>query len=846
MIRKLILCAVSALAGMACFAADNVAYADSAVRFTVITPGVVRMEWSPDGRFVDNNSQLAVNRDYEPVDFKVRKSAGKLTLSTSRLVLTYKLGTGAFARDNLSVVSAKGFFPFSWRPGVVQKGNLKGTMRTLDGLDGDVQTQTWVADMKQGDTRELEDGLLATDGWTLLDDSDSYLFDGDSDWPWVQERRAASGAQDWYFMAYGHDYKSALKDFTVFAGKIPLPPKFTFGYWWSRYWAYSDSELRGLVEKFRSYDIPLDVIVVDMDWHYTDPGRGGWTGWTWNKSLFPDPKGFMDHMHDKGVRVTLNLHPADGFEPYEEAYPRLASRLGLTDSSKIAWVNSDKKMISAAFDEVFRPMEQAGVDFWWLDWQQAINDSVMPGLNNTWWVNYVFFSDMERNRTTRPLLYHRWGGLGNHRYQIGFSGDATISWKSLDYQPYFTSTASNVLYGYWSHDIGGHLPLGGGIAPEMYVRWLQFGAFSPVMRTHSSKSSELNKEPWVFADEYRDVIRRTILQRYAMVPYIYTMARRAHDEGVSLCRPLYYDYPEAPEAYARSRQYMFGDDVLVAPVTTPASDGYASVDVWLPEGQWYELHSGTLLDGGATHTRDFAIDEYGVYVKAASVLPMYPSDVRRADNADGRLVLAVAPGDGLHTMTLYEDAGNDKDYEHACATTRVCHEAAGTSVALTMMPREGAYSGMPSVRDCTVRFLSSAVPQNVSVNGQPADWSYDGDDFAVVVELPSVACDARTEVRLDFGSAEKYMADGIKGRARRVAQAVEYIKFHGHDTHKDELASMGVVREAVAYNPARAAQIVERFDRHYSDLPALLRRDGMPEPVAERFLARIGYKAVRP
>ena len=173
MIRKLILCAVSALAGMACFAADNVAYADSAVRFTVITPGVVRMEWSPDGRFVDNGSQLAVNRDYEPVDFKVRKTAGKLTLSTSRLVLTYKLGTGAFTRDNLSVVSAKGFFPFSWRPGVAQKGNLKGTMRTLDGLDGDVQTQTWVADMKQGDTRELEDGLLATDGWTLLDDSDS-------------------------------------------------------------------------------------------------------------------------------------------------------------------------------------------------------------------------------------------------------------------------------------------------------------------------------------------------------------------------------------------------------------------------------------------------------------------------------------------------------------------------------------------------------------------------------------------------------------------------------------------------------------------------------------------------
>ena len=122
---------------------------------------------------------------------------------------------------------------------------------------------------------KLEDGLLATDGWTFIDDSQGLLFDNDKDWDWVKER-PANGGQDWYFMAYGHDYKAALKDYTLFAGKVPLPPRYAFGYWWSRYWLYSDKEFRNLIDNFHTYQIPLDVLVVDMDWHYTEQGKGGW------------------------------------------------------------------------------------------------------------------------------------------------------------------------------------------------------------------------------------------------------------------------------------------------------------------------------------------------------------------------------------------------------------------------------------------------------------------------------------------------------------------------------------------------------------------------------------------
>ena len=337
----------------------------------------------------------------------------------------------------------KGLTPaFVWKPGMKQQYNLKGTTRTLDGWDGD---KCW------GHKADLEDGLLAKDGWTCLDDSNNFLFDGDADnWNWVKTREHVEGAQDWYFMAYGHDYKAALKDYTLFAGRMPLPPRYAFGYWWSRYWMYSDHELRELCKNFENYNIPLDVLVIDMDWHYTDKGRGSWTGWTWNKELFPDYRKLLkDLKADNGLRVTLNLHPAEGVRSYEEQYEAVARDNGVDPATKqeIPWISSKKSFIKSMFKNVLMPMNNAGIDFWWLDWQQEPFDKEVKNLSNTWWLNYIFFSQMERERQTRPLIYHRWGGLGNHRYQVGFSGDTFISWASLDYQTYFNSTASNVLYG---------------------------------------------------------------------------------------------------------------------------------------------------------------------------------------------------------------------------------------------------------------------------------------------------------------------------------------------------------------------------------------------------------------
>lgn len=816
---------------------ENIAYKDGNVRFTVITDGTIRLEYQSAGHFVDNASFLATQRQYSNANYQVK--AGKwIEISTSKMKLRYKKSSGKFTAENLQIISGKGLLPFSWKPGQKQLENLGGTLRTLDGMDGDKQMSD-MAEAKAGEIRHLEPGLLSKDGWTFLDDSKNFLFDN-SAWPWVEQRQTTDG-QDWYFMSYGRDYKAALKDFTVFAGKIPLPPRYALGYWWSRYWSYSDAEFRSLIQNFKSYDIPLDVLVVDMDWHYTDDKRGAWTGWTWNKNLFPDPPKFLQYLKDNDLKITLNLHPADGVAPYEDAYPAMKKHMGLDASydKSIPWVGSDKKFMTSFFKDVLRPMEKNGVDFWWLDWQQDPFDKKIPTLSNTWWINYLFFSDKALHGSNRPLLYHRWGGLGNHRYQIGFSGDTHMTWNTLDYQPYFNATASNVLYGYWSHDIGGHI--GGKISDEMYLRWLQFGGLSPIMRTHSTKNAEMNKEPWVFKKEVFSIIKNTIKQRYEMAPYLYTMARKAYDDGVSLCYPLYYDFPNDSEAYHFKKEYMLGNDMLIAPVTEASKDGFVSMDVWLPKGDWYELHTGTLLTGGQTVKRSFALDEYGIYIKAGSVLPFYADTVSTLSSNNAAVILNVFPGEKGNFL-MYEDAGNDKDYDHNAAWTAFHSEKKGTTIQVTIGARQGRYDSMSANRNFQVKLNASIAPQAVLLDGKSIPFQYSGTDFSVLIPLGEQPCSVGKKITIQFAAGNTSLPQGMIGKSRRIAKVIEGLKYKDAGIIlTDDLGRMGSICQAVEYHPENAVALAAEFEKNYEQLPEILKAQKLDEEKIKWFLQAVGW-----
>jgi alpha-glucosidase (family GH31 glycosyl hydrolase) len=832
----------------------------SDVRFTVLTPRLIRMEWAPGGRFVDAPSQVFIDREQPVPRFRVASKGGTLRIETDALTLSYRLGSGRFDATNLEIRSRKLAPAFTWHPGDAETGNLHGTARTVDRYSGDTNIDS-------GKRLDLGQGLLSRDGWHLVDDSASFLFDDDADWRWAKKRDCAE-CQDLYFFGYGHQYQQALGDYARVAGRQPMPPRFAFGYWWSRYWNYSDREMRDLVGDFKGYGIPLDVLVIDMDWHRTDGlswdpkhvkrdvfGESvGWTGYSWNRSLLPEPERLLAWLHGRGLKTTLNLHPASGIAASEDSYPAFAKSMGVADGAPVPFEVADKKFVKNWFDITLDPLARQGVDFWWLDWQQWPDSKQVPGLSNTWWLNYVFYTQKQLESRDRALIYHRWGGLGNHRYQIGFSGDSVISWASLAYQPYFTATASNVLYGYWSHDIGGHMFADDTpadqrhIDPELYVRWMQFGAFSPILRTHSSKEAGLRKEPWRFSPEVFAALRETVALRYRMAPYIYTASRQAYDSGVSILRPLYYAWPDEAQAYAAAGEYMFGDDMLVAPVTQPGKDGLASVSIWLPPGRWYDSNRGALVEGGRTVTRDYALDEVPLFVRAGAAVPMNPAGAHKLQGAeDGAIVLAVYPG-GTTRSRFYADAGNSEAYrsgEYAFTTVESARDA--RQALVTVHPREGRYAGMPDTRQVTIELPRAGPVTRVTVNGteygwaedgHPGSWSYDGQSLTARIVVPAQQAGETLRVAVSFGEAR---LDGLLYRMKRVAAAVEWLKDQWEPPAPlpDDVSLAGQLGQLIDYHPDRLAEAVQAFDARLARLVAQVDASTAKPDVRAEFARRI-------
>jgi len=830
---------------------------DNNVRFTILTSGLIRLEWDSLGRFEDRASFVVINRNLKIPDFKKEESAGWIVISTNKLVLKYKKGSGRFTADNLEVSFVSKGISTVWIPGLANKGNLKGTYRTLDRCDGNLHQNY------QGVYEEitLEDGIISKDGWFLWDDSKNFLFDN-SDWNWVRSRPSGN-RQDWYFFGYGNEYKTALYDYTQIAGKIPLPPRFAFGYWWSRYWSYSDQEIRNLIADLDRNQIPHDVLVIDMDWHISgNPNawikkdefdqRIGWTGYTWNKSLFPDPSKFLEWTNKMQLKTTLNLHPASGISADEEKYPEFAKAMNFdtTGHHNIPFECADKEFMENLFKIVLHPYQEMGVDFWWLDWQQWQNSKKMEGLSNTLWLNYCFFTDMERNSSNRPMLYHRWGGMGNHRYQIGFSGDTKISWKSLDYQPYFTSTASNVGYGYWSHDIGGHMILDNDTLdaknPELFTRWLQYATFSPIFRTHSTKDSRIRKEMWIYPLAYRNPMFDAVDIRYALAPYIYTMARKAYDTGISICHPLYYEYPDNQEAYEFKNEYFFGDDMIVLPVTSPETDNFATVKIWLPEGNWYEWFTGTLLKGGQVYERKFLINEIPVYIRAGAIIPMYPK-IKNLQQTLDDLIVRVYPGESFET-SMYEDNGDDKEYmKDGYAFTKLKSEKnKDGSLKLTVFPRVGKFINMNDTRNYEFQIFGSPAPQTILVNGknipysyEKADycWNYSGNDLTVHIYIPKTNCSKKIEALISY-SPETYgsinIIDGVIGKMNRLRLCVALLKENGRVPNN--LSDADVTSMKLEYKPLSCITEIENFNSKYSTFTQTLENFKIKDEIRNKAL----------
>ena len=636
-------------------------------RVTVLSPCLFRLEKSEAGVFRDEATQAIWYRDMPMQKFTVKEKGETCMIRTGKCSLILHKDRG-----QVCVEIKKQLILLD------NQGNLLGTYRTLDNCNGNVYFRRWVESDEPYEI-QLCKGVCSRTGVAVLDDSASLTLGKDG-----QVKNVRADGSDEYIFAYGEDYLGAVQALYDLTGRPPIVPRYALGNWWSRYHVYTDKEYLCVLNRFEERDVPLTVATVDMDWHYsegvdeafsiTEQGKNskeyvgecavnfGWTGYTWNPQLFPDYKAFLRTLKEKNVKVTLNLHPSDGVRFWEKAYIKMAKALGVDASLKeqIPFDFSYDKFINAYFSILHRPHEKDGVDFWWIDWQQpniAWHDTQQTELSEEkydplWALNHYHYLDNADNRQT-PLILSRYAGVGSHRYPIGFSGDTEITWNTLAYLPYFTATASNIGYTWWSHDIGGHNF--GEKSNELYVRHLQYGVFSPINRLHSTCDETMTKEPWFYGNGAGLIAEQFLRLRHRLIPYLYTAAYQTHTFGEPLVQPLYYRWKEE-SAYNYKAQYLFGSQLMVAPVTGKAeNDGYARVRAWLPQGEWTDIFTGdnyTAERSGKEITLLRALDSIPVLIKQGGILPMSADEGNSCKNPE-KLDIWAYEGNGEYA--LYED-----------------------------------------------------------------------------------------------------------------------------------------------------------------------------------------------
>jgi hypothetical protein len=585
------------------------------------------------------------------------------------------------------------------------------------------------------------DGLLDRAGWRLLDDTQSATWTSQG---WVEPRPADGDVEDGYLFVYGDNYTGALRTFDELTGPPPLLPRDVFGVWYSDYTPYSSTDIEDTVYPgFQRNNVPLNTLSLDTDWK----GPNSWNGWEWSKSLFPDPTSFLKWAKSKGIDVTLNVHSsiADD-DPRLPTAERIAkSPLASSDCSDDGpckiwdWSSESQAESNFALQQTF--VDQ-GVSFWWLDW--CCDDSVvsMPGVTPDAWIDHLYAQD-QINQGERGFVLARVGSSNgsteqvypagpwsNHTSTVAFTGDAWGTWTQLAAEVALTPDEATIGEPYVSDDIGSYLgpppTQAAQDPPDLYDRWIQFGTFQPILRLHSDN---LDRLPWQFPEPVSGITESFLRLREALVPYTYTLAFDAYSQASPIAQPLYLQYPDQAEAYSNPEEYLYGSNVLVAPVLSDGSDPRTTV--WFPPGRWVDYFTGATFEGPATETMSVPLDRMPVFVRAGGILPEQPNQANPRD-----IDIKVYAGSS-GSFDLYDDSGTGLGYENGQYTETGITDSVGTGTGsrpdastVSIAATTGSYPREEKTHDYEVDVVDLSKPSQVSLNGKSLSQTVDGSDAA--------------------------------------------------------------------------------------------------------------------
>jgi alpha-glucosidase (family GH31 glycosyl hydrolase) len=625
---------------------------------------------------------------------------------------------------------------------------LGGYRRGLDGQNGEVVTTP---------------GLLYQDGWSLLDDTASAVFNGATHQ--VSQRPSHGGKpyQDGYVFAYGQNYQQGLKDLATLTGPSELLPRWAYGVWYSEYYDHTAADYENtILPTFRSQGVPLDVLVTDTDFKAVST----WDGWEMDPGKFPDPTAYFAWAHSQGLHTTLNVHPSvQQTDPqFPQALATAGGSLPSCGSGQYCFDWGNPAQLSAYFG-LHQQIQKQGNDFWWLDWCCDSSTSSLAGVTPDAWINQNYAWDTD-STVGRGFAFSRaysslnaagysgsvglaTGPWADKRTTVHFTGDTTSTWATLAMEVGYTpgESAATGLSAV-SHDIGGFNNAGDQsagsepgstkLADDLYARWVQLGTFQPVDRLHSNHSDRL---PWQYGTAAKDSAEKFLNLRENLVPYTYTLAQQATATGVPVTRPTYLQYPDQQEAYAfDASEYFYGPDVLVAPVTT--SGASATTQVWFPAGSsWTDYFTGQTYQGGTVQNVTTGLDEMPVFIKSGGVVTTRSGNVTNDDqNPLTNATVTVAEG-ARGSFALYEDDGTTTNTAQS-ATTKITY----ADHKVTVAPVAGTFSGQVSQRSWTIVFRNAQAPTSVSVNGHKVtadEWTWDSASHTLTVTAPAQSLNQR-------------------------------------------------------------------------------------------------------
>ncbi len=660
---------------------------NSTYRISVLTERLVRLEYSSDGMFNNYETSIVKNRHFDVPEFSKQEDEGVLTIETSYFKLFYIKNASFTSKSLLARDENKKVI---WYYGQKEVRNLNSTAVSLDNATK---------------MPNLEKGLFSLDGIATIDDSKTLRFDENRN---VIEGDTPKDYVDIYLFIYKNDFALCLKDYFELTGYPRMIPRYALGNWWSKECDYTEKEVYEKIEKFRLRGIPLSVFLLDHGWAKKD-GRNPQieNGFSFNPTLYKNPAAFIENVHKQGIKLGVKINPQDGFYPCEDNYEIAAKYLPKKKDGGLLFDPNDPKSYDVFFKVFMHPLESLGIDFVW-------NDYLDSDKNKMYLVNYYMHQDLTRDNK-RDIILARNCTIDAHLFNILYSGKNIVSWETLRLLPFYNLNSANIGVSFWSHDVAGSQ--GGVEDSDLYLRSLQFGVFSPILRFNTEKGHYFKREPWKWDIVTNRIASDYLVLRHKLIPYIYSECYKYHKDGNVLIQPFYFYNLAMYDDDNYRNQYYFGDSFMISPIIKPLDpDMNRTIQkFYMPEGVWFDFETGKRFQGNHKYIAFYAIDDYPIFVKQGSVIPMAGANSYMGYGIPKDLEVHVFPGKS-NNYRLYEDDGETYNYlDGKYNITEFDYNYRKSNYTLIIRSIEGDVSVVPPKRDYKIVFRNTKKSDNVVV-----------------------------------------------------------------------------------------------------------------------------------